>query len=796
MPENQDGRLAALARYTVLDTDPEPIFDNITQLAAVLCGTQMSALTLIDHKRQWIKSTHGLRVTETACDISLFGSYTILGNDVFEVSDTKADPRFANNPVVLSSPHIRFYAGVPLVTTDGFAIGSLAVLDRDPRKLEPHRADALKLLARQAMTQLELLRERTESCGQVGLLVQASPLPTMVVDLEGRVTQWNPAAEQLFGWTAQEVLGRVNPIVPRGTGGLHGAVLHDVLHGKIITSVESTRKHKNGSAVDVSISASPIKSNNGRIIGAFVLYQDIRETKRTTRQLEESLSVLRATLESTTDGILVVDRAGIIQAFNKKFLDIWKMPAPAIGSGMNAEALRSAMDQISEPQPFAARVKELHKAPERESFDVVELKDGRVLERYSAPQRRGEEIVGRVWSFRDVTGRVHLEAQLRQSQKMEAVGSLAGGIAHDFNNLLSIIIGHTALLQSELPPTSESLRRVEEVRDAADRASTLVRQLLTFSRKQSAHSEVLELNTVVRNIFNLIKRLLGEDIELSLQLAHVALPIKADHAKIEQILMNLVVNARDAMTHGGRLIITTDVHVANVPFSDASNIRGDSAELRVADTGPGIDATVLPRIFEPFFTTKEVGKGTGLGLSTVYAIVRQLGGDISVTSQLGEGTEFRVLLPIVSELAGVPQPKDITDVSSSSGHETILVVEDEPELRILVGEVLRQQGYRVLEAKSPQDALRIARAYDDEIHLLLTDVVMPIMRGGELALHIREQRPSIRLLFMSGYAEQDSDHIYRSGSLIEKPFPPQALTAKVRQILDRTEVNDNEDEAQ
>jgi len=366
-------------------------------------------------------------------------------------------------------------------------------------------------------------------------------------------------------------------------------------------------------------------------------------------------------------------------------------------------------------------------------------------------------------------------------QKLEAVGSLAGGIAHDFNNLLSIVIGYTALLQAELPPDSALNRHAASVRDAAERASALTRQLLAFSRKQVLRPEVLDLNSLISNLCRLVRRIIPENIDVQLKLAPGSLMAKIDPGQMEQVIVNLVVNSRDAMPHGGTIVIGTSAY--EHPGSlERGLVPGKYAEVSVSDTGTGIDPADMPRIFEPFFTTKEVGKGTGLGLSTVYGIVRQSGGDISVRSEPGQGTVFTIHLPLVFERAAPSSPPG---AKSAGGRETILLVEDDRGLRMLVREILRIRGYTVLEADSPQHALQIASEHDGPIHLLLTDVVMPDMHGGELAERVRTIRNGIKILFMSGYADQDLDYHYPPSQLIEKPFPPDQLALRVREALDR-----------
>ena len=388
----------------------------------------------------------------------------------------------------------------------------------------------------------------------------------------------------------------------------------------------------------------------------------------------------------------------------------------------------------------------------------------------------------------DITERKQLEEQFHQAQKMEAVGRLAGGVAHDFNNLLTAILGSADLVLESLKPAATEREEVEEIRKAALRAADLTRQLLAFSRQQVVAPTVLNPNTVVADMDKLLRRLLGEDVALRTVLAPDLATVKADPSQLEQVLLNLAVNARDAMPNGGKLTIETQ----NVEL-DQEYVRGHLAAqpgsyvmLAVSDTGVGMDAATQARIFEPFFTTKERGKGTGLGLATVYGIVKQSGGWIWVYSEPGQGTTFKVYLPRVTEPAAPAAPSPARPVSLR-GSETILVVEDEEVIRKLVQKVLKANGYTVLVAGTGSDAERVAGAHAGPIHLLMTDVVLPGLNGREVARRLVAQRAGIRVLFLSGYTD---DAIVHHGVLdpgvafLQKPFSPAVLGRKVREVLD------------
>ena len=397
----------------------------------------------------------------------------------------------------------------------------------------------------------------------------------------------------------------------------------------------------------------------------------------------------------------------------------------------------------------------------------------------------GERIVLAI--ARDVTERNQLERQFRQSQKMEAIGQLAGGVAHDFNNVLTAILGYGVLMADGLPPDHALQDDVREIRKAAEHAATLTKQLLTFSRQQVLLPEVLDLNGIVTEIENMLQRLIGEDVELFTNRASSLGRVKADRGQIEQVLMNLVVNARDAMPKGGKLTLeTSDVELDESYARDHAGVRaGPYVLLAVSDTGVGMDEDTLSHMFEPFFTTKEKGKGTGLGLATVYGIVKQSGGQIWVYSELGRGTTFKVYLPRVEAKQEAPRRAAPVVAEDVSGSETILLVEDEEAVRRLVRMVLEGKGYGVLEASGWQAALEIA-GQQKTIHLVITDVVMPGVGGPELASRLEAARPGIRVLFMSGYTDSavvNHGLLSPVTAFLQKPFTPDGLTRKVREVL-------------
>ena len=509
------------------------------------------------------------------------------------------------------------------------------------------------------------------------------------------------------------------------------------------------------------------------------------EHKRSEEALRRSEASYRSLIEGAAYGIYRSDMAGKLLEVNPALVEM-------LGYDSETELLsRNLTTDVYADSEERARLIAQHEKQDR--FRGVEInwkrKDGSIL----AVRLTGRPVLdekGRLEYFEgiveNVAERRALEEQLRQSQKMEAVGQLAGGIAHDFNNLLEVIMGYSDLLTEGLPVGDPLRRQAEEIYKAGKRAAGLTRQLLAFSRKQVLQPRVLDLNVIVTDLQKLLRRTIGEHIDFTAQLSPSLARVKADPNQIEQILMNLAVNARDAMPHGGSLRVeTANVRVDDKLAQQHTGLRpGEYVLLSVTDTGSGMDLKVQARVFEPFFTTKEKGKGTGLGLATVYGIVKQSEGYISVESAPGQGTTFRIYLPRVeAPAAAAPAPSE--KPASTTGSETILLVEDEESVRRLARAFLENRGYQVLEARDGAHAVEICQNRGQRIHLMVTDVVMPKMSGRELAQRVASLRPEMRVLFVSGYT---GDSLTLPGphvAFLEKPFGPSDLIKKVREMLDQ-----------
>jgi two-component system cell cycle sensor histidine kinase/response regulator CckA len=506
-----------------------------------------------------------------------------------------------------------------------------------------------------------------------------------------------------------------------------------------------------------------------------------QQRRYTEYQLQQSLSLLQATLESTADGILVISSEGLVSTCNQKFLDMWQVPRMEVIGLRDEELLSIATPQIQDPEGFLHNVRSLYENPTSVSFDVVTLKDGRIFERYSQPEAIGDLVVGRVWSFRDVTHTRRLEEELRQSQKMEAVGRLSGGVAHDFNNLLMLISGYANQILEDKSLPQQHRESGEQLLEATRRAAAFTRQLLAFSRKSPVLPVVIDLSQIVSNMQKLLKRLLSERIQLVTRLSNEPLPVYVDPSQIELMIMNLAINARDAMPDGGVLSMTTSHETASENEREGKPpVPSDFALLVVADTGYGMSAEIKRHLFEPFFTTKDVDKGTGLGLSTVYGIVEQAGGYITVESEPNEGATFRVFLP--RAVAPIAENAQAEEQPPIGGHETILLVEDESGIRTMTRGYLESLGYKVLEAASGRAAMQVSRLYQGAIDLLVTDLVMPAMRGDELVRTIRQERPGIAAIIITGQPEVEE--LKAQVSLVQKPFAFSELGRRVRSVLD------------
>jgi PAS domain S-box-containing protein len=521
------------------------------------------------------------------------------------------------------------------------------------------------------------------------------------------------------------------------------------------------------------------------------LRTQIAERKQAQDELVSKTALLEAQVDSTLDGILVVNEQRKIILKNQRLFQLFKIPDDIARDEDDSKLRKHVTDQMKDPKQFNERVSYLYEHPDEIGREEITLSDGTILDRYSAPIRsQTGKHYGRIWAFRDITEQRKLEAQFRQSQKMEGIGQLAGGVAHDFNNILAVIQMQADLLKADGNLSTIQLEFANDIGAASQRAAALTRQLLMFSRKQTLKPCDLDFNESINDLTKMLRRTLGENIELQFKFAMQPLFVHADGGMIDQVLLNLAVNARDAMPDSGQLVIETSaVEFDETSASHSGQIRpGKFVCLSVSDTGCGISKENLSRIFEPFFTTKEVGKGTGLGLATVFGIVQQHKGWVNVYSEVGRGSTFRIYLPRLEKVSEqkVEQPK-LT--AMRGGNETILLVEDDAFLRASIRKALTQLGYHVLQAVNGVEALDVWNQHSDEIHLLLTDLVMPGgISGIELSGQLLELKPKLKVIYASGYSAEVAikDFPLQEGvNFLTKPFEAQKLAQTIRNILDK-----------
>jgi len=604
-------------------------------------------------------------------------------------------------------------------------------------------------------------------------------------DFHGRVTRFNDRAFRMYDVEPSElptlsIIGDLS--APENDFTLLTSYWDEVRNGRSRQFEWKARRPKDGSTFDVEVFLNRITLTDKELVLATIT--DISQRKQSEEKIKHTLSVLSATLESTGDGILVLDTDKNILRYNRNYATMMQID----DLPLQQKAQLSLLTRVRNAQDLARQLVAEEDNPHVVTHTVLDFTDGRVIERVSHPQLVERTIVGRVISYRDVTEQRRLENQLRHAQKMEAVGTLTGGIAHDFNNILTVIMGCGSVMQGMLDQSGQLRHYLDQILSAADKAAGLTQGLLAYSRKQTLEPKAVDLNGIVGTVHKLLARLIGEDIELETRLHGEPLTVMADSGQMEQVLMNLATNGRDAMRGVGSLTIETKLAHLDQEFIARHGYgeEGAYALLSVRDTGNGMPPENLERIFEPFFTTKAPGCGTGLGLSIVYGIVKQHKGYIDVDSTPGRGTTFHIFLPTAAPVhqgADLPHP-----VPERRGNETILFIEDSEEIRLLFKDLLTRSGYRVIEAADGEQGVEAFRRHRDEIDLLLIDVIMPKKNGKEAYDEICAVAGEIKAIFISGYTD---DIINRQGVLdsrlnfLAKPLVPGVLLDKVRLVLDQ-----------
>ncbi len=807
-------------------------------------------------------------------------------------------------PMVSSDP-IRFW-----LINSLFLLVVLLLQDLAGRSIRESLARAHSELRERQLVEYELRKSEE----RFRIMFESGPIGIVTSDSAMHFQMVNRAFCRMVGYSEPELLTmRFQDIThPDHLTGYQDS-MQKMLQGKIpFYKTEKRYLKKGGDIVWGAVTVSTIRDRDDHFLNYLAMIEDITARKQAEEEKERIISLQKATIESTADGILVIDPSGKITDFNQRFTQLWRIPASVLATRDDEQALQYVLDQLLDPPLFLAKVNELYAAPDQESFDLLQFKDGRCFERYSRPQLIARQPAGRVWSFRDVSERrlaekklqeseqryrtlfesagdaifllnneriiidcnsrtlemfgcsreqilgkhiaqlhpprqpdgsdslikgkeknvaalagasqffewrhvrfdglffdaevtlnrvelgsgMHLlamvrdisqrkklEEQLLQAQKMEAIGILAGGVAHDFNNILSTIVGYGSLLQMKLPAADPLKDYTERILAASERAANLTGSLLTFSRKQEVEMLPVDLNNAISGFHRVLARLIGEDIDFRLDLAGRNLMVEADVRQVEQVLMNLVNNSRDAMPRGGKLTIAT---AALTLDADSDGIPcGSYAVVAVTDTGTGMAKDIQPRIFEPFFTSKDVGKGTGLGLAIAYGIVKKHNGYIHVTSALGKGTTVTVYLPLRSMPGRDAGRKDAARIPA--GSETILLIEDDASVRQVTRSMLEEFGYTVLEASDGISAQFVFQEHGQRIELVLCDLLMPRLNGRETLAGLRKIKPGIKAIFISGYT---ADVIAKKGlvnsgvHLLMKPLNPETLLKKIRAVLD------------
>ena len=785
-------RLRALHDTGLLDSSPEADFDDLVALAARICGTPIALVSLVDRNRQFFKAKIGLDVTETSRETSFCAHALPQPDEMLIVRDATLDARFADNPLVTGDPRIRFYAGVPLKLSSGFALGSLCVIDREPRRLTAEQEDGLRVLARQVVGQIELRRTlalvRADEL-KYRLLFESSPTPIIVYDTDTfAILAVNPAAAANYGYTREEFLRLtrrdLDPVEDLA------ALIEPAEPAPGPDRSPRSWRHvrKDGSVFPVALHTHDLTFEGQR--ARLMLAVDISESERATAALRASEERFQLVAQATRDALWDLDLV--------RRQTWWSDTLHQLFGGPPASASR---------ERWLERIHPEERGPTAESFEAAlaspadhwsaeyrfRVADGSYVNLHDRARilrdadGRPVRIIG---AIADITERKLLEAQYLRAQRMESIGTLAGGIAHDLNNVLTPILMSIGLLRESVRFDADSQTILAGIEASTRRGASLVRQVLSIARGFEGQRGHVNLRHLVLDLDRIARETFPRSIAVTARAPRDLWTVSGDTAQLHQVLLNLLLNARDAMPAGGNLTLTAANHRVDSQYAGTDReIRpGDYVLVQVIDTGAGIPPAVLERIFEPFFTTKSVGQGTGLGLSTALAIVKSHGGFLRVASEPGRGTTFRLYLP--AEVPADPATFLATaaaDLPRGRG-EVVLVLDDEALIRTVTRQTLETYGYEVLTAADGAEGVAVFAQHSHRIAAVLTDMMMPIMDGPATIHALLRIKPGIRIIAASGLnAQSHVDQAARAGvsDFLPKPYTAETMLTLLRTVLDR-----------
>lgn len=794
--KNEARRLEALHQYQILDTPPEQVFDDLAFLAAQICGTPIALINLIDTKRHWFKAKIGLDIPQMPRDIG-FCPFCIEKGDTLVIPDTLTDKQYASDPVVTCEPYVRFYAGVPLITPGGEAIGTVCIVDSQPRKINDEQLEALKAISRMIIRQLEIRRNLTELASiktdykqakealhesecRLYSFFDSAPMMMGTVELRHddiKHISDNPASAKFFGLTPEAMKNRFASDMGVPQKYVRKWINHYRQAEKTRSPVSFEYLHETGDAkkwLRATVSSIAACCSSPQRF-AYVI-EDITERKQAEQQIREQAALL----DISTDAIVVRDLSNKVLLWNKSAEKLYGWKAE--------EAMCLNLNQLDN-KPLLQQ--EIYQAVLSNGTWQGELqkntKSGKqiiVESRWTLVRDEHQKAKSILVVDTDITQKKQLETQFLRAQRMESIGTLASGIAHDLNNMLSPILMSVPLLKAKVSD-DRSQKVLSIVENNAKRGASLVKQVLSFARGIEGDRTVLQLKHQILEMKQIIKQTFPKSITLEKEIEPDLWLICGDSTQIHQVLINLCVNARDAMPNGGTLKIS-----AKNIFIDENFARmqldarvGSYILLSVADTGIGICQETKERIFEPFFTTKEFGKGTGLGLSTVMGIVKSHGGFITVSSALNKGTKFQVYLPAVNTDA-IRQEENQEILTGQK--ELILIVDDEASIREITTTSLEKYNYKAITASDGIEAIALYAQHKNEIKAAIIDMMMPNMDGATTINTLKKMNPLLPIIAVSGLATSEQvllNKTYKHPAFLPKPYTTQELLHTLHQVL-------------